>query len=79
MAIRDPLEKKITGLSINLDEDLAVNPLCFLLLEEVEGAFGSTHQHVASFTADGFQGGCIGQPILSVAGGIHLQNFKIFW
>ena len=51
--------KERSMMKINLDGGLAVNPLCFLLLEEVEGAFGSTHQHVASFTADGFQGGCI--------------------
>ena len=56
---KSPSKEVQPMMKINMDGDLAVNPLCFLLLEEVEGAFGSTHQHVASFTADGFQGGCI--------------------
>ena len=56
--------KERSMMKINLDGGLAVNTLCFLLLEEVEGAFGSTIQHVVSFTADGFRGGCIDQLML---------------
>ena len=59
---KSPSKEVQPMMKINLD--MAVNPLCFLLLEEVEGAFGSTIQHVVSFTADGFRGGCIDQLML---------------
>ena len=48
--------------------ELPVNALCFLLLEEVEGAFGSTFQDVVSFSVRRWWiggGGRLGEPMLS--------------
>ena len=48
--------------------ELPVNALCFLLLEEVEGAFGSTFQDVVSFSVRRSWiggGGRLGEPMLS--------------